>query len=286
MIHVRVPATSANCCVGFDCMGLALNWYGHFSFEKADQLEIDGCPEAFCNEENLVVQAFYKVCSYLGVDKIPFRLHIDSDIPFARGLGSSSCCVVAGLLGANALLNGHLSQEELLDLAVEMEGHPDNIAPAILGSLTIADHRNVLRVELEDWHGLVFIPDYEISTPMARALLPEELPFAQAVRQTSHALLFLTAMERGTQPLAAMSCHDYLHEPYRARLIKEYEPIQKLCKERDMPFWISGSGSCMIAMSLKAVQLEELKQAVNRMYPDLASRFVEISQKGAEIYYE
>lgn len=102
MISVHVPATSANCCVGFDCLGMAVDWWAHFTFEESDELIVEGCPEEFKGSNNLVVQAFYTACDYLCLDYPTFKLTIDTDIPFARGLGSSSTCVVAGILACDA----------------------------------------------------------------------------------------------------------------------------------------------------------------------------------------
>ena len=89
MISVHVPATSANCCVGFDCLGMAVDWWAHFTFEESDELIVEGCPEEFKGSNNLVVQAFYTACDYLRLDYPTFKLTIDTDIPFARGLGFS-----------------------------------------------------------------------------------------------------------------------------------------------------------------------------------------------------
>ena len=102
MISVCVPATSANCCVGFDCLGMAVDWWAHFTFEESDTLIVEGCPGKFKGQNNLVVQAFYTTCDYLHLGYPTFKLTIDTDVPFARGLGSSSTCVVAGILACDA----------------------------------------------------------------------------------------------------------------------------------------------------------------------------------------
>ena len=134
MIKVRVPATSANLGVGYDCLGLALDDFATVTFEViAEGLEIAGCEEAYCNEENLFYQAFLKGLQYMG-ERVPgIRITVETDIPYARGLGSSATCIVAGLAGANALFHNRMNRYELFDLATQMEGHPDNIAPAIFG---------------------------------------------------------------------------------------------------------------------------------------------------------
>lgn len=139
MIKVRVPATSANLGVGYDCMGLAIRRYATVTFEViAHGLEILGCEEAYCNEDNLFYQAFLEGLKYMNETVPGIRITVDTDIPYARGLGSSATCIVAGLAGANALFQNRMNRYELFDLATRMEGHPDNIAPAIFGGLCVS----------------------------------------------------------------------------------------------------------------------------------------------------
>ena len=133
MIIVHVPATSANCCVGFDSLGMALDWWATFRFEPSDVLKITGCPKEYADKNNLVVQAFQKTCQHLHQEMPNFHLDIDSDIPFSRGLGSSSTCVVAGILACDAWFEAHMNKMEILKIATEIEGHPDNVAPCIFG---------------------------------------------------------------------------------------------------------------------------------------------------------
>ncbi|MCF0261108.1 MAG: homoserine kinase [Erysipelotrichaceae bacterium] len=289
-ICVEVPATSANCCVGFDCLGMALDEIASFHFEKSDRLIITGCPEQFQNEDNLVVQAFRHACSAYGVDMPPFRLHIDSDIPFARGLGSSSTCIVAGLMGANLMMSLGMKKEQILILATEMEGHPDNAAPAILGQMCacfMKDGRIIhTQIDCSKFKALAIIPPYEVSTPMARKVLPSTLDFTEAVHQTGHALVFERAISTGNEELLFESCEDVLHEPYRKKLIPEYEHVSQICRMLETPFWISGSGSTMLVLSKHKAKLRKIQELLQEKYKSFDIRLLEINSLGALAYYE
>ena len=172
MISVHVPATSANCCVGFDCLGMAVDWWAHFTFEESDELIVEGCPEEFKGSNNLVVQAFYTACDYLRLDYPTFKLTIDTDIPFARGLGSSSTCVVAGILACDAWFKKNMDKMEILKIATSIEGHPDNVAPAIFGQATACfmekEDVKMSLVPCADYHCLAIVPCYEVKTSQAR----------------------------------------------------------------------------------------------------------------------
>ncbi len=286
MIKVSVPATSANCCIGFDCMGLALDWRGTFTFTHAEKLEIEGCPSEYQNENNLVVQAFYRVCDFLNKERIPFHLRIDSSIPFARGLGSSATCIVAGMMAANAWYDSCLSKEDLLLLATEMEGHPDNVAPALFGGVCVSSkfQGRVITKKLKTprWYGLALIPDHELSTKEARKVLPKSIPFSEAKEQVANALLLAEALETGDQTLLNLCSNDHLHEPYRCALIQDFAVYQKKAHDALLPLWISGSGSTMLSLSIQEEPLHELAKSTD----SIEYRFVNVDERGAEVVYE
>lgn len=299
MIRVEVPATSANCSIGFDCLGLALNWKAVFLFEPAEKLVITGCPAEFANEDNLVVQAFDHVCQAYGKERPPFHLHAESDVPFARGLGSSSCCTAAGVAAANAWFDLQLSTDRLLELATDLEGHPDNAAPALFGGMTACftqaanehedpAHSRIVHVKFDcaDFHCLAIIPPYEVSTPEARKVLPATLPFFDAVEQTGHALIFEYAIQNGDQELLRQSCADHLHEPYRQALIPDYAAVKAMADERKLPFWISGSGPTMLVLSMDDRALEAMEQELHDRLPLLNTRRLRISKEGTKVTHE
>lgn len=289
MISIMVPATSANVGVGFDSLGLAVDWTAQFDFEKSSELIVEGCPEEYCGEDNLVVSSFKTTCEILQKEFPAFKLRIHSDIPFARGLGSSSTCVVAGVAGCNAWFNAGLSKEEILDICTRIEGHPDNVAPAIYGQAVCCIEEQgvkMMPVFLSDWNFVTIIPDYEVSTAQARKLLPDSLSFKSAVSQVGHALVFLQALSYGDEKTAYYACKDVLHEPYRKTLIKEYEGFKKICADFEIPGWISGSGSTLMA---GVVDNEKAVQVADRARQELTKCKVMIlksNKQGCVIQYE
>lgn len=289
MITVKVPATSANCCIGFDCLGLALDWKSAISFEAASTLQITGCPEEYQSEDNLVFQAFAAACTSCGITAGGVHIHIDSDIPFARGLGSSSQCIAAGILGADALLGLNLDDQKMLEIATALEGHPDNAAPALFGGLCacVSEDDQILQIKLgsNDWKGLVVIPPYPISTNEARKVLPPEISLHEAAMQSGRAFLFEYAWEHRNEKLLHEACKDVLHEPYRARLIPDYARLKELAERYALPFWISGSGSTMIFVSQSEEKLKEAEKEICRMNIEADIRRVRVSDKGAEVLY-
>ncbi len=288
MITVQVPATSANCSIGFDFLGLALNWTSHISFELAESFSITGCPEAYQGVDNLVYQSFVATCKRANVAVPALHIHIDSDIPFARGLGSSSQCIAAGICGADALLKLALSNEEKLDIAVEIEGHPDNVAPALFGGLCacVADQQDRLvqvKLAANDWKALLVIPQTEIATKEARRVLPATLPLKDAALQAGRSFLFSYAWQQKDERLLYQVCVDKIHEPYRAKLIDQYPKLKALADQYRVPFWISGSGSTMAFVSQREDVLKELKSQIATLWPTIGLRLAQVSDTGAEV---
>lgn len=286
MIRVEVPATSANCSIGFDCLGLALDWRSIITFEEADRRIITGCPEEYAGEDNLVWQAFVDTCRAAGVEPGGVHIDIQSDIPFARGLGSSSQCVAAGILGANELYGLGLDESALLAIGCEIEGHPDNIAPALQGGLCacVKEDDGVYQTILPagGWKALAVIPRYPISTPEARKLLPESLPLYKAARQAGHAILFSHAWDNQDEDLLFAACRDELHEPARSQLIAEYDALRAISQDLRLPFWISGSGSTMLYVSLDENRLSQAAAAIEAAGLPVDLRFCAASDQGAQ----
>lgn len=289
MIKIAVPATSANCGVGFDCLGMAMDWWATFTFEKSDVLQISGCPTQFQNEENLVVQSFYATCDALDKEYPVFSLHMDNEIPFQRGLGTSALCIVAGILAADQWFDAHLDPMRMLSLATEIEGHPDNVAPAIFGQAVVSvidqGKPQMVSVPCANWQVLAMIPESAISTEQARNVLPASIEFPQACHQVAHALIFSRALQIGDESLLFNSCKDVLHQPYRKQFIKQYDAIADYCQEHQLPMWISGSGSTLIAVSMRSNALEDLKQWVEQTQ-GIQTKRIRIAQKGATVLHE
>ncbi|MCR0266116.1 homoserine kinase [[Clostridium] innocuum] len=289
MIKVRVPATSANLGVGYDCMGLALDDYATVTFEViAHGLEILGCEEAYCNEDNLFYQAFLEGLKYMNETVPGIRITVDTDIPYARGLGSSATCIVAGLAGANALFQNRMNRYELFDLATRMEGHPDNIAPAIFGGLCVSfmeeGKPNMIRYGVKrDLQFVTMIPDYEVSTKSAREVLPNNMSYAQAVYQMGRCAALAKAMEIGNAMIMKKACTDQMQEPYRKELIPEYADVNKLCEDAGMiTMYISGSGSTMIALTQEEADAGVLAETVKKRYPTWDVRILKATYDGVQ----
>ncbi len=256
MVKVTVPATTANLGPGFDALGLALNLYNTYTFEEINEgLVFEGCSDKYKNTENLVYQSFIKTAKLLGknLEKNLYGLKItmDTHIPVSRGLGSSSACIVGGVFGANALLQGNLSKDELFKIAVEIEGHPDNVAPAVYGGLTATIVENgVYSVNYNISDKIRFcalIPGFETSTHDARKILPTIVSFKDAIFNVSRTAVLLKALEEGNFELISISLKDMLHQQYRKTLISEYDEVKKICMENGShAFFISGSGPTLM----------------------------------------
>ena len=191
-VKVKVPATSANLGPGFDVAGLAVTLYNTFVFELLeDGLEISGCPQQFCNQDNLTYRAFVEGAKACGLQFQGLRIECSGDVPYTRGLGSSSTCIVAGIVGAYAFMDRSEERQEILELATQIEGHPDNVAPAIFGGLTVSvmndNHVTTLNIPVKhDYRFVAFIPPFTLSTEKSRAVLPLQLPRQDAIANVSH----------------------------------------------------------------------------------------------------
>jgi homoserine kinase len=249
MIKLRVPATSANLGPGFDCLGIALGLYNTFEVTPSDTLILEGIPEAYQNEENMFMQAFRKAGG-------TGNLHVkfETEIPISRGLGSSASLLTGGVLAAQ-LLSGEVDIERAFQIVSDMEGHPDNAAPSVFGGLT-ASMRGTdawISRRLSCSEGLRFtalVPDYEVLTSEARAILPESYPRAVAASNAGRAILLCDALRTGDIRLLKEAARDQIHEPYRRTLIPNFDTVQKITEEDTGGILvISGSGSTCLLIS-------------------------------------
>lgn len=267
MPRITVPATSANIGVGYDCLGLALTLYAHFDVERADALVITGCDERYAGPDNLFYVSMCYALRTWGVEPFPIRLHIDTDVPLARGLGSSSTLVVGGIYAAAALTGRDLDRNEAVALACRMEGHPDNVAPAICGGLVCsftpagtAPEGCDNELEPEEPRCVCYdvdpslrfvcaVPPYEVKTTEARRVVPRTVALADAVWQMGRIAGVTRALETGDMDLLAAANDDRLHEPYRRSLIPDYDAVRAcVLGAGASTLWISGSGSTMAAV--------------------------------------
>ncbi len=242
---------------GFDSLGLALSLYNTMTFRKTEGgLSISGCPEEFRNEEHLAVKAYRAVLRRLGLPvEEGLSLTMESEIPISRGLGSSAAMLAGGVVAANLLHGAPLSKEELLAIANVLEGHPDNLAPALYGGLTasLTEEGRPMTVRLPLSPNLRFvavIPDFPLSTHEARAVLPKTVPFADAVFNASHAAVLLGALGEGDPALIRAALQDKLHQPYRRSLIPGYDAVEAAAKGAGaIAFMVSGAGPTLMALT-------------------------------------
>ena len=268
-VTIRVPATTANLGPGFDAFGCALSLYTDVTFEETEYgLEITGCDEAYTGPDNLAYVSYCAVLASLSEEIRGVKIHIDAHIPICRGLGSSAALLVAGAMGANVLRGNRLSTQGLLNITNAMEGHPDNLAPAFYGGLTASMVDNGLPVTVNfplhpDWEFLALVPDFNLATSKARSVLPTQLPRADAIYNISHGALVLKALELGDEKLLRTAMQDKLHQPYRKKLIEDYDAIEALVRTTGAAFCLSGAGPTLLCITLDEKLEEKLAKKLN-----------------------
>lgn len=285
MLKIKTPATSANVGPGFDCFGLALNIFNTFEVELSEETKLENVEDRFNNEDNLFLQAYRRGCTAIGV-KDNIHAIFDCDIPVSRGLGSSASLIVGGLLAASALHNNAIDADQLLHLAGLMEGHPDNVAPCIYGGMTASiTHENTFithKLDISDkWKYAVLIPDFEVSTEKARAILPESYPREIAALNASHAALMIEALRTANGALLKIASEDFIHEPYRKKLIDEFDELEKIT-EPIGKLLVSGSGSTCLLIYRGSIS-DIMKQQISSLKHNWKLIETSICEKGAEV---
>ena len=270
-VTIRVPATTANLGPGFDAFGCALSLYTDVTFEETEYgLEITGCPEEFTGPDNLAYVSYCAALNTMSEEVRGVKIHIESQIPICRGLGSSAALLVAGAMGANVLRGNKLSTQGLLNITNAMEGHPDNLAPAFYGGLTASMVDNGLPVTVNfplhpDWEFLALVPDFTLSTTKARAVLPKEVSRADAIYNISHGAMVLKALELGDEKLLRNAMQDKLHQNYRKSLIQDYEAIEALVRTTGAAFCLSGAGPTLLCITRN----EGLEEKLSKKLPNI-----------------
>ena len=246
--------------------------YGYFTFEEREAgLEFENVAPEFQNEDNLAIRGYRRAMRKMGLSQPGIYLHIESDIPVSSGLGSSASLIVAGVVAANELHGRLLSSQTLLNLVTELEGHPDNVAPALLGGVTasLLCEGNVITMQCPISDSLrfaVLIPDFSLSTAQMRAALPKEIPFADAAYNIAHAAVLLKGLEAGDFGAIAAAMDDRLHQPYRSRLIHEYDEVRRRALESGaLGFAISGAGPTLLCIYQDEGFYWRMKQAVRSL---------------------
>ncbi|WMJ23619.1 homoserine kinase [Paludicola sp. MB14-C6] len=256
MIRVKIPATSANLGAGFDCLGLAVDLYNYVDMDFCDHVVIsssDNTPVP-TGKNNLIYSSAEHLFELCGKKLDGLKIIQQNNIPMTRGLGSSSACIIGGLVGANTLLGNQFSKDELVNIASEIEGHPDNTTPALHGGIVTAvlDDSKVFWVKQEVKNRLkliAIIPDFQLSTVEARKCLPNQVSHMDARYNLSRAALFSASLLQGKFENIKVAVNDKLHQPYRMGLIKNgKEVFQKAYGLDAYGVYISGAGPTIMAM--------------------------------------
>jgi homoserine kinase len=257
-LTVRVPATSANLGPGFDALGMALALANTVRVEPAEHAEVlvegEGAGELASGADNLLYSSLARVAEHLGQPAPAVRLRCANSIPLARGLGSSSAAIVAGLVAGNALYGSRLSPTELLALAVAIEGHPDNVTPALLGGVRVCVQGDSGLVQAaiplaRPPRVVLFVPDLPMATAQARGLLPDVVPRADAVYNLGRAALLVAALAGGDHALLAEATRDRLHQPARTALFPAMPAFFAAALDAGaLGAFLSGAGSTLLAL--------------------------------------
>ena len=309
-VSVKVPASSANIGPGFDCMGLALPIYNTITIEEtvlpgtgieinvmsedesADEQVFDNIPK---DKNNLVYKAVEMLYNSIGQEPSELKINIQTSFPIARGLGSSSSVIVGGLLAANKLLGNPADETALLAIATEVEGHPDNVAPAILGGLVLSsleDDGSVTYFKLnwpEEWDLTVCIPDFELSTEISRSVLPKEVSMADANFNAKHLAMLIQALNTEDSKLMKLALKDKLHQPYREKLVPGMKEIMEAFKHEDgvLGCVLSGADPTLLVISHK-YDVDKIKSTVKEIWEaqniKVDIRTLKVEEQGAVVF--
>jgi len=299
-IHVTVPATTANLGPGFDALGLALNLWNeaNFTFREDGKISLtvegEGAGKLPLDETNLVAEAALQLFEFVGKPCPGLQIECLNRVPLGSGMGSSSAALLTGMLGANGLLGSPLTDEQILKLAIETEGHPDNVAPAMLGGLVASivhgDRVFSMRLPAKANRGSIFttiaLPDFDFPTHHARAILPKVVDRQDAIFNISRAILVTEALRTGNVELLGIAMKDSLHQPYRLPLIPGAVDALEAAKVAGADaVALSGAGPGLIAFSSQVIP--EIGAAMKQAFEKagLAARIFELatSYEGAEV---
>jgi len=254
MHRLAVPATIANLGSGFDALGVALSLYLEVEFERAsqDSFSYEGEGRVEESADNLVHQAARAAFAALGQEPPPLAIGVFNPIPLARGLGSSAAARVAGAMIADVMTGGALGKEGVFRVATELEGHPDNVAPAVFGGFQLALQDPLVHLGLtypEDVLFVVAVPDFELSTDAARRVLPERVPFGDAVFNLARAALWPAVLAgAGGFDLLREASRDRLHQPYRLELMPGAAAALAAAGEIGAAAFVAGAGPALAAI--------------------------------------
>ncbi len=291
---IKVPATSANLGPGFDTLGLALDLWNETTITSEKEFSVqvtgEGAGRLASGKNNLLVRAAQRVAERVGKSLPPFHAECVNRIPLSSGMGSSSAAILTGLLAGNALLENPFSREEILNLACEMEGHPDNVAPAMLGGLVVSAMENgkVIARQIPvgmNVHVTIVLPNFYLPTKQARAALPKKVSMRNAIHNISRTALIVEAFRNGDLDLLGKVMTDKLHQPYRLKLIPGAASAMEAAKEAGASaVALSGAGPSVIAFSTGEAGIgEAMKRAYEAAGVEARIFRLGVASRGAEL---
>lgn len=305
-VSVKVPATSANLGPGFDCFGLALPVYNTITIEELvdpnEEIQINVFSDEFnvnefhipTDKSNIVYKAVDLLFTYVGQTPQSMRINIYSDIPLARGFGSSASVIVGGLMATNELLGSPADTATLISIASEIEGHPDNIAPAMLGGFVLSSAEtdgSVTTRKLEwpnEWKVTMCVPDFELPTSISRSVLPENISLKDAAFNARRTAMMIEAIHSKDEALFKLSMQDKLHQPYRTKLVPGLDEIMNNLKHVDnvLGTALSGAGPGIIVVTSNS-ETDKINSIIRETWNNYGvqvnTKTVSVENNGAKI---
>jgi homoserine kinase len=279
-ISVRVPATTANIGPGFDSFGMALPLYNTITIEetvlggveielvsKDDEIQDLHLP---ADDSNIIYRAIEQLYACVGQSPSAIKVTIDTNIPIAKGLGSSASVIVGALMAANELLGRPADLDALLSIANEVEGHPDNTTPAFLGGFCVASLEEDASIKYckldwpQEWKLTLCVPDFELSTNISRSVLPEKIDREDAVFNIRRAAMLVHAIHTQDTELMKLALQDKLHQPYRVRFVPGLEEVMEELKNFDnvLGVVLSGAGPSILVITSDS-NIDKIKDVIN-----------------------
>ncbi|MDD3594355.1 MAG: homoserine kinase [Candidatus Gastranaerophilales bacterium] len=305
-VSVKVPATSANIGPGFDCFGIALPMYNIVTIEELVDpnagIQINVFSDEFdigefhipTDKSNIVYRAVDLLFTYIGQTPHSMRINIQSNIPLAKGLGSSASVIVGGLMATNELLGSPADEDTILSIATEIEGHPDNISAAVKGGFVLSSAESdgsVTTRKLDwprQWKLLIGIPDYELSTSISRSVLPEKVSLSDAAFNARRAAMLVEAIHLKDAALMKLAMKDRLHQPYRMKLVPGLDEIITNLKHVDnvLGCALSGAGPSILVVCSDS-ELGDVKKIIKETWSNYSVntdiRVVDVEPNGAKL---
>ena len=305
-VSVRVPATSANLGPGFDCFGLALPMYNTITIEELvdpnEDIQINVFSDEFdvtefhipTDKTNIVYRAVDLLFAYIGQTPQSMRINIYTDIPLASGFGSSASVIAGGLIATNELLGSPADIDTLIAIGTEIEGHPDNLAAAVLGGFVLSSQESDGSVTTRkipwpnEWKITMCHPDFELPTKISRSVLPDTVSLKDAAYNARRTAMMVSAIINKDEELFRLGMQDRLHQPYRTKLVPGLDEIINNLKHKDnvLGTALSGAGPGIIVVT-KDANTDELRNIVqdtwSRYSVNVSTKTVNVEQEGAKI---